>query len=278
MADKVQQFIPEIWNTNVLRAEQKRLVFAGLANRNYQGDITSFGDTVKIPQVGDVTVNTYTKNSTSAISYQFAEDGQEILQIDQASYWAVRADDIDEVQSNIDFVSALTQQAGYKLADSIDSYLAGLYTQASLSVQSTILGSTNVEAILLQLGQTMDEANADSDGRFLIAPPWMIREISEAGITSLTDNTAMWQNGFMDRALGFNIYMSNNVSKASTSGEYRMLAGIQGVSLTFAEQIIKTEALRSEDHFTNYVRGLNVYGAKVIKPDVTAVLYGTNVA
>jgi hypothetical protein len=111
------------------------------------------------------------------------------------------------------------------------------------------------------------------DGRFLIVPPWFYQKMVLAQINLKTDNTGIISSGFVGSYLGFNIYMSNNVSvkTASTNAGSRIMAGYTG-SITFADQLLNVEAYRPETSFTDAIKGLYVYGAKVVRPETLAVL------
>jgi hypothetical protein len=138
---------------------------------------------------------------------------------------------------------------------------------------------TNVEEEILSIGETFNEAGLPFDGRFIIVAPWVISKMVLAGLTTKTSNDAMWANGFVDRILGFNIYMSQNVSKNSTSWDItRNIAGIEGESFGYAEQIVKVEAFRPQNAFSDAVKGLHLYGGKVMRPDKSLVWYADKTA
>lgn len=279
MADKISQFIPELWAEELLRTKEKNLVYGALANRNYEGMITDQGSRVRISQVGDIAINSYTKNSTSSLTVQFLSDAQLYLDIDQAKTFAFRVDDIDKAQTNIRFMEESMRKAGYKLNDTADQYIAGLHTQVGITLGTSSspvdITSTNVEIQLLTLGEYLNSANAPMDGRFLVVPPWFLTKLELCGIRTVTDNKAMFDNGYIVRAYGFDIYMSNNVQKDSTAwANSRIFAGIKGESFTFAEQLLKMETYRmTSEGFGDVVKGLQVYGARVLAPDITGVLF-----
>ena len=279
MADKLQQFIPEWWAASILRAKENSLVFGALANTNYEGEIKKGGDRVRINQLGDITVNNYTRNSTSAMTVQNLSDAQTMLDINQQKYFSFSVDDLDAKQGNVAFVTEASRRAGYELNNVADQYLAGLYGQCGINQNSSNspidMTSTNVEDQFLSMLERLREANANTADLFAVIPPWVMTKVSLAGITSLTDNTAEWKNGFVGRAFGFNFFLSNNVSKSSTDwAETRIICGVNKESFTYAEQIISVEAYRQTDEgFGDVVKGLHVYGAKIIKPDVTACLF-----
>lgn len=276
MASYVDNFIPELWAASILKEKEAALVYGVLANRNYEGEIKAMGDRVRISQLGNIDINSYTKNSTSALTIQFLNDAQAQLDIDQAKYFAYRLDDIDKVQANADLLAEASRKAGYQINSAADQYIAGLYAQAGIQAQSTSLpiSSTNVVTAILSVGQLMDEANVMPEDRWMVIAPWLKTKLVLAGINELTDNSAVWTNGFIGRALGFNFYVSNNVSKGSTAwATTRIICGSGKESITFAEQLMNVEAYRmTSEGFGQVVKGLNLYGAKIIRPDITACL------
>jgi len=281
----IANFIPKVWSANLISVLQKEHVFANVANRDYEGDISGAGDSVKISQIGTITVATYTRNSTS-VSPQELQDAASTLLIDQSKYFAFKIDDVDAAQAKPKVMQEAMKQAAYALADTQDTYIAGLYGQAGLQL-GTSLGSTtpidmtslNVEDSFLAAGEAMDNNSIPRSGRFSVIAPWIQTKLVLAGIVSLSDNTAVYTNGQLGRALGFDFSVSANVSKNSSSWDItRVICGVKGQSLTVAEQIVKTEAFRPEAQFSDAVKGLHVYGCKVIRPDMTLCLYADKTA
>ena len=280
----LSNFIPSIWAGNLLSALDKAHVAVSVANREYEGDIKQGGDSVRINQIGDITVGSYTKN-TNISTAQDLQDAQTILTIDQQKYFNFQVDDVDKAQTKPKVMSEAMRKAAYALRDTADTYLLGLYSQAGLGVgisggvvSPVDLTSLNVEDTLLQVGETMDGANIPREGRFGIVPPWVVTKMILAGLTTKTMNDVLWENGKLGKVLGFDILMSNNVSKNSASWDItRNIFGVRGMSLNYAEQILSVEAYRMELRFADAVKGLHVYGAKW-RADATCVLYADKTA
>ncbi len=271
-------FIPELWEAKLLLTKEKQLVYANLANRNYEGKIKQAGDRVRISQIGDITINDYTKNSTSANTSQFLDSADLMLDIDQQKYFDFRVDDIDKVQSEVEFMNEAMRKASYRLGDAADQYLASRYVQCGISRNSSSspvdMTSSNVENEFLMVNELMNEANAPLMGRYAVIAPWVLTKITQAGIKSLTENTAAYTNGYLGRAYGFDFYISNNVHKDSTAwADTKIICGIGKESFTFAEQLLNIEALRDQNIFADKVRGLYVYGGRIVQTDITACLF-----
>lgn len=194
----VDNFIPQLWAANYFQTLQKIHVFANVANRNYEGDIKAFGDSVRIPMVGQLSVSTYTKNSTS-ITVSDLTDAASVLLIDQAIYTAFGVDSVDKAQAKGDLMSAGMDEAAYALNDDVDAYLAGLYADAGMAQNTNAspvdMTSLNVEEEFLAAAETMDENNVQREGRFAIIPPWVHTKFNLAAITTLTNNVDEWKNG-----------------------------------------------------------------------------------
>jgi len=276
----LSNFIPSVWAGNLLSALDKAHVAVSVANREYEGDIKQGGDNVRINQIGDITVGSYTKN-TNISAAQDLHDAQTILTIDQQKYFNFQVDDIDKAQTKPKVMTEAMRKAAYALRDTADSYLLGLYAQAGLAVGTTgtpiDLTSLNVEDTLLQVGETMDGSNVPREGRFAIVPPWVVTKMILAGLTTKTLNDVLWENGKLGKVLGFETLMSNNVSNAGSWANTKCMFGVRGMSLNYAEQILSVEAYRMELRFADAVKGLHVYGAKW-RADATLLLYADKTA
>jgi hypothetical protein len=259
---------------------KKSLVFAGpkAVNRDYQGEIKNEGDTVRIRSISRPTIGTYVKNVTS-ISFETLTDAERSLLIDQAKYFAFEIDDVDmaQVQNGGGIKSEAALEAAYGLADVADQYVAGLYTGADAANQiSTTTVNTALLAAtgLVNLKVKLDNANVPDRGRYAIVPPWYhgLLLLPGSGFVSVADagTDEGLRNGHVGRAFGFDIMVSNNVVNV-TGDDYRVSAGYTG-AITFATQINSVETLRPESSFSDAVKGLNLYGSKLVRPTGIATL------
>lgn len=269
----VTNFIPELWSKRINQKLRDSLVFGSVVNTDYEGEIGSGGDTVKINSVGDITIGNYTPNSTSITPEQL-NDYQTTLAIDQKKYFAFKIDDVDKAQVNANVMDEAMQSAAWGLKNAADEYIAGLYTDAGNTITSTAIDSTNVLAAVLTLGQYLSQENVPEDGRWLVIPPWFKTKLVLAKAL-VTDNGAAadaFTNGRAGRVGGFDLYESNNISNNGTT--YYIMAGTKK-AISFAAQVNKVEAYRPEASFSDAIKGLYVYGAKVVYPDALAVLTAT---
>lgn len=278
-------FIPEIWSGTILSRLNDSLVFRNVVNTDYEGDIRGYGDVVKINEIGPVTVNTYNATSTSALTVQSLSDAQKLLQINQAKYFAFWIDDLDMAQMNPNIMNEGMREAAHAMANNIDEYIAALYTSASLvaggsRAGSTITGvditSTNALKYISIAAQKLDEANVPQQGRWMIVPPWFAHKLVLMKIVQQTDNTEVVRAGLLGMGLyGFTFYVSNNITNGTPAADDAcIMFGYRG-SISLAVQVVKTETARPalDGGFKTLVKGLVVYGAKVVRPNTLGVLY-----
>lgn len=272
----ITRFRPEIWSALMLTSLKKSHVYAALCNRDYEGEIKAAGDTVRVTSISRPTVNSYTRNSD--ITYEELTDAQRTLVVDQEKYWAFSVDDVDEAQARGDVMGPAMEESGYAVTDVVDSYVAGLYTQAqsanalgTVSVTTGALAYTQLRLLALKL----TTANVPRAGRWAVLPPWYASLLLEEtkfvnNANPRVDSAGALVEGWVGRALGFDLFESNNAPLV-TGDDYAVMAGTNR-AITFASQLTKTEAIRSEVRFADRMRGLYVYGAKVMRPDGIATL------
>lgn len=274
----VNSFKPAIWSATMLDIFQKNLVFGNLANRDYEGDIRNLGDSVKINEIGDITISDYTKNSTTAITVQELTDAQQTLYIDRAKMFAFKLDDVDNAQTSPKLMDKAMARAAYNLKDNTDSYLATMMSSGGhfAGLNSTELGSTVTPlscastAVVVAFSwydRILNQNNVPTDGRWIVVPPAIAQQLVNARIIAETANSPAMVEGTksVGNFYGFNVFVSNNVYGVASS-QWHVLAG-HSMGLTFASQINKVEAYRDPNSFSDVVRGLMVYGAKITRPN-----------
>lgn len=275
----IATFIPEVWSAVLLSSLKKSLVYAGpgVANRNYEGEISDFGDTVTINSVSRPTVSTYTPNSTT-ITPETLTTAQRKLVIDQAKYFAFEVDDVDLRQARAGgaLMNEAMSEAAYALRDVADQYVAGLYTGVDASndlgttaITTADLAYTNINKLKTKL----DEADVPSQGRWVVVPPWyheLLLENDKFVRVDASGTSEGLRNGTVGRVVGFDVLVSNN-APLITGDDYAVIAGYPG-AISYAEQINKVEAYRPEDSFSDAVKGLHLYGAKLVRPSGIALL------
>lgn len=269
----ITNFIATIWSARVLENLRKELVFGDIVNRDYEGEIAGQGSTVKIGSIGAVTIGNYDKNTGIGDPEQLNDSANQLV-IDQAKFFAFRVDDVEAAQTKVDLIDAAMAEAAYGLADAADQYIAGLYT--GVDAVNTIGDDTtpivptasNAYDYLVDLAVKLDEANVPRANRFVVVPPWYHGLLVKDA--RFTKNDTVLANGRVGQAAGFDVRVSNNVPNTAGT-KYKIMAGYKG-AITFADAIDEVEAYRPEKFFADAVRGLHLYGAKLVRPKGIAVL------
>lgn len=273
----LNQLKPEVISGMLLKRLNDASVFVPVANTDYQGEITAYGQSVKIVQIGAVTVNTYTMGSTSDITVEQLADASQLLQIDQADYYAFTIDDADNAQARVKVLNDGISEAAWGLRDNMDAYIAAQYADAGLiaggnKTTGADITSTNVLVYFMEAARKLDETNTPQENRWAVVPPWLAHKATLAGIVQKTDNNAVFAQGSIGQVYGFAVFPSNNVTALSTTERYPALFGYRG-SISLAVQVLNSEVVRPSKQFVTLAKGLVVYGAKVVRPNNLAVLY-----
>lgn len=277
----VNNFIPEVWSAQILDNLNKNLVVTNLCNRDYEGEISAFGDTVRINEIGDIAINDYAKNSTTALTIQELTDAQQLLTIERARYFAFKLDDVDNAQTKPKLMQKAIERAAYNMSDDIDTWVAQRMSSQGFfnGLNSTELGSTATALsvtstlVITALGwaaRIMDQNNVPGMGRWAVVSPAVHHQMILARIVRDTDNSNYISAGpnAVGNFYGFNIYVSNNVVLGSAaSSQYHCLFGTS-MGVTVANQLAKVEAFDlGAAGFGDAVKGLNLYGMKITRPE-----------
>jgi hypothetical protein len=287
-------FIPEIWSGKLVEKFYDATVFGEIANTDYEGEIKSFGDKVNIRTIPSITIRNYTKGQ--ALQTENPESANVTLNIDKGKYFQFTVDNVDAFQTDLKLMDEWSGDAGEQMKIAIDVDLLGVIPasvhaqnkgltagrkSASFNLGATgspfVLTAANVIEAITALAAVGDEQNWPATGRWLVIPAWMRFLIMNSDIknASMTgDGQSVLRNGRIGEIDRFTTYISNNIASVSDSGFtcWNVLAGHKS-GLTFASQMTEMDTLKSERTFGTLVRGLNVYGFQVIKPESLALLY-----
>lgn len=278
-------FIPEIWSKKLIERYYDATVLSVISNTMYEGEIKQQGDTVKIRKSPTLEVRDYVAGQT--LQNQRPTEPIIELLIDKGKYWSAIVDDVMSYQSDINLMTMWATDASEQMRIAVDTDVLGsiapdISTQNKGGTAGRISGSfdlgatgaavaidaDNVISYLVDHGTVLDEQNCPETGRFAILPAWMIglmkkSDIKDASLTG--DNQSPLRNGRVGMIDRFTVYSSNLLPNVTDSGErcYTIYTGHKN-GLAFASQITKTETLRAESTFGDIMRGLQVYGYKVI--------------
>lgn len=282
----VNSFIPEVWNANVLVQLDKTLVFGdpGVTNRDYEGDISDAGDTVHITRLVDPVIRDYVPNQT-VINPDALTTDEQVFTIDQCKYYAIEVDDVDKRQIKGELLTKSAARAAYRMKVAADTYIAARMVQGAgtiLDAVSVDIGDSTDQAgmdalygIFVDLKTAFDNLDTPTDGRWVAAPPNVTNLLNwDPRFTSAErygSNTTLL-NGEVGRILGFTIKNTTNAPAGDGANESWLVAGVGNNATTFASQLTKTEAYRPESSFSDAIKGLALYGAKVIEPEYLAAV------
>lgn len=294
-------FIPEIWSGKLIEKFYAATVLAAISNTDYEGEIKSFGDKVKIRTKPTMVIRDYLAGGDLTLDRPAAPIVE--LTIDQGKYFATILDDVMKIQSDINQMALWSDDAGQQMKITVDTaVLLGLLNQATattnrgatagaisaninlgittaplvLVANNAAAGEVEVLDAILRLGQVLDERNIPEQGRWIVIPTWMANLIKKSELRQAYmsgDSQTMLRNGRIGQVDRFTVYVSNllpnGVAGGLAAGEFAVYAGIAH-ALTFASQMTQMETLRSERTFGTIMRGLQVYGYKVVDGNALA--------
>lgn len=270
----ITKAVPEVWAARIKANLLNAHVYGapGIVNRDYEGDIRDFGDTVHIIGVSPVTIKTYTKDSPIAAPDALT-DNETVLTIDQAFYFNFAIDDIDQVQSFPKLMDEASRTAAWGLRDKSDKYISAAMANDALAgnklgAQTVDISNDNGYELLVDLGTKLSQNNAPLEGRWVVCPPdfysVILKDDRFLHATATGDN--ILQNGLVGRVAGFDVYQTNQAP-----GNNTVIAG-HSMAFSFAEQILRTEAYRPDTLFADALRGLYVFGAKTVYPQLLVTM------
>lgn len=284
----VGKFIPEVWSGKLLVKFYLATCLTEITNNDWEGEIKDVGDKVKIRSIPTVTIRNYQKGQV----LQTERPGTTVteLNIDQGRYWAVVVDDIDAVQSDIKLMDQFGQDAAEQMKIEVEAAVFGtVFSKAHAKNQGANAGAksgginlgaagaplqitkANVLDWIVDMGLVLDEQNVPETGRWLVIPAWVAGMIKKSDLKQAYmtgDDVSVLRNGKLGMIDRFTLYSSNNLPQAVDGAAlaYEVMAGTRD-AISFASQITKTETLRTETTFGDLLRGLNVFGFEVTKPE-----------
>jgi len=266
-------FIPEVFSKLLQAKFYKKSILPAISNTDYEGEISGQGDKVVIRTVPAVTINNY----AGTITTQELTTAKVEMLIDKAKYYSFKVDDVLAAQADINMLEGASTDAAEGMRIAVETeVLAGAITGATTIGAQTTITAANILTNILTMSKQLDELNIPEEGRFIVLSPEFISllkqsELRQAYITG--DATSPLRNGQVGMVDRFNVFQSNMVytpASGADSGYTHVLAG-HPKALSFASQFTNTETVRMESTFGDQVRGLKVYGSKVVTPDALCV-------
>lgn len=260
----ITNFIPTVWSEALYEELQKNYVGVKLSSRDFEGDIKTQGDRVKINGLGPVTVFNYTKN-TNMPAPEVLSDNSRTLVIDQAKGFNFCIDSIDDVQSSPKLVQAAMKKAADALSDVADKYIYSLEDENVPVISKEGLSVDNIVSVISSARRTLMENNVPNSATIsLEVPPAVEQLLVMANLLTDTNNSNALSKGYIGKMFGFDIYVTNNIEKSS-DGFFRCIARTER-AIAYAEQINSIKPYEPELRNGTAVKGLHLYGAKIVYP------------
>lgn len=291
----VTGYTPKIYSKKLLIAFYAKTVFGEIAQRDYEGEIKSQGDTVIIRTRPTPVIGKYTRGMDLNAVRQFYNPPAMELQISEADFYSIGIDALDEAQNDINALDEWAIDTSEGMGNSIDqSVLNNIY--ASVHAKNTgatagaksggysigtsgapiTLTKANILDYISYCSSVLSEQNVPTDGnRWMILPEIFISRINTSDLRSAlfsgdSSNQSL-RNGRSGEIAGFKIYASNNVN-AVTGSTFPIQFGHK-LGLTFASQLVKNRTIELQNTFGRAMEGLQVYGYKVVKPEAVGCMY-----
>jgi len=274
-------FSPIIYSQKVQKFFRTASVAEAITNTDYAGDIENFGDTVNIIKEPVVSVSSYTRGAV--VNIQEIVDDQLQLTVDQANAFAFKVDDIEERHSHINFESVSTSSGAYALKNAYDqNIIAAMFAGPSSSSPDHVIGSdgsgvdtgfgsseTDPVDIISKHARLLNLQDVPEENRWFLGSPEFYEQLGQASSKLMSDtsgNAAPLRNGkvYEGKVMNMELYMTNNFAASSSSNFFKVLSGHMSSTAT-ANHIAKIEVIRDTDSFSDVVRGLHVFGRKVLR-------------
>ena len=268
----ITNFIPTVWGENLYKNLENKYIGVANCTREWEGDIKQCGDRVKICGVGPVSVFNYTKNTDIPAPSVLSDNARELV-IDQAKAFNFQIDDIDRAQTKPDLMNAAIRGAADALASVADRYIYSLHTNVA---KENVIDVSNPDNTLID---TIIDAIASMKSRgvcedlILEVSPEVAAKIYKAKLGMVSENNTLLENGCIGSIAGCKIFVTPNLSaeSAGTALFYKCFLRTKR-AIAYAEQLSEIEAYRPENRFADAVKGLHLYGAKIVYPSEIKIL------
>lgn len=275
----ISNFIPTIWSENLWRALDRQYIGASHCCRDYEGDIKEKGSRVKIIGVENVTVSNYNKNTSMSAPQTLNDSARELI-INQAKYFNFQIDDIDHAQALPKLMDSAIHSAAAALANAADKYIFSLHEDAGYIVEADSRDSNALLKAFLDARTILYRNDVvNSDDLVLEVTPDVAKEILRSKQELESDNTEVMETGCIGKLYGVKVFVSNNVAQTYTGTQdpnepesYHKCFMRTKRAIAYASQLSEIEAYRPEQRFADAVKGLHLYGAKIIYPGELVLL------
>ena len=266
-------FQQTIWSASILRSLAKVTSLRNHCNFQYEKESKNAKE-VKILSVNRPAVRPYVPGT--ALQRESVGDSSQILQLNQYRYFNFEVEDIVKAQSVPGLMEALTDEAAKALAEEGDKGVADAVKAAAdaseIAVSATEIALTASNAMAsVEDGFATLYANdcKVSDTFYLELAPKVFTTYRQSLTELSTNNPEILKKGAVGKINNAFVCIENLLPKSSTA-HYNILRTDKAIA--FAEQISKLEKYRPEDAFTDAVKGLYVFGVKIVRPKEVYVM------
>lgn len=271
----VQNFIPTVWSETLRKSLNEKYVGVANCSREYEGEIRKKGSRVRILNVGDILVANYTQN-TDITAPRVLDSGSMELVINRAKCFNFQLDDIDRVQSIPGLMEAAMKKAAAALAKEADQYIYSLWSQVENTVSCDTVNDENaniLNAFLEARTKLLEGGVSDVNDIVFEITPKVAEELLKKEINLSSNSADLLETGCIGKIAGCKVFVTNNIETSEGTGavNHHCLARSRR-AVTFADQISEIEAYRPEMRFADAVKGLHLYGAKIVYPNEICVL------
>ena len=293
-ASPTGNFVPQIYSQKVLNFFRTKSTVEAITNSDYYGEISAFGDTVRVIKEPVITVSNYLRGDT--LTSQALADNQLTLALDQAKFFQFEVDDIETAISHIGWQALATDSAAYGLKNSFDQDVLDLMSlEASVlaanisndTEHANLLDLSTPDALLNEishLSTLLTLQDVPEEGRWLVISPVGMETLAKADskLINMDFNGGISDlgNGLVSsgKLRGFSLFMTNNAPTFQTLTTVHthdvLLAGHMSATATVSA-ILDTEVIRSTTTFADIIRGKHVYGRTVVRPEALAISHVT---
>lgn len=305
-------FIPAVWSAKLNAKFYAASVYGEVANTNWQGEISGMGDKVIINTAPTISVVNYTVGGAGlqyqvpapnvlemvidkgkafafqvhdVLDYQAKPNLLDMFSTDAAEQMRIAID--SNVLYNT-FSGGAAANKGATAGVNSGSYNLGTDTAP------VTLTAANVLQKILEMASVLDEQNVPDGDRWLLIDPLTRSLLMQSNLSQaqfMGDATSMVRNGKIGTIDRFTVYVTNQLPRGaagsntpwtsgdgtessitSTGAKRRAMIAGHKAGITFASQITKMETVRNPNDFGDFIRSLNVYGFKVVKPEAMTLL------
>jgi cytochrome c-type biogenesis protein CcmE len=259
----IDNFIPSIWSAALLESFKQSNVLIPTLNTQYEGD-ARVGNRVRITGIVTPDVQNYADGRT--LNIDTLEDNQRSLYINQEKAIAFKVDDVDRVQAAGSFES-VTTDAGRALAEDAEAFVIETMLDYGTSAgTSSVDSASDAFDVVVALRKELSKNKVPAGQRYLaVSPEFAALLLSEGSKLTSADaagSAGELRNGVLGSLLGFTVFEHPQIETDSAAA-----IAYHGPSVGYVGQIARVESGRMEASFADYIRALNVFGAKVLRDE-----------